>query len=267
MSIYNTIINSSLIQDNIKYYWGYQFNLAENFLVDYLKRNNAFSKGMNVCEIGCAEGGVLAAFVNSGADYALGTDIATARLDAGKQINSLLNINIEFIAHDIINQDIDPRFIEKFDLILLRDVIEHLENPELALAKIKTMLKPGAKLYVTFPPYNSAFGGHQHTLNSLIGKIPFIHNLPTNLFFNLIKNGRALDLAEVKRLNGIKLTPRKMLNCIEKCAYKIVKEEYFLIRPVYKMKFGLPSLKLTPLRHLPFVKSILSMEAGYILEK
>jgi SAM-dependent methyltransferase len=184
-----------------------------------------------------------------------------------KQINSLVNINIEFMAHNIITEAIDSKFIDKFDLILLRDVIEHLDNPEIALSKIKTMLKPGGKLYVTFPPYHSAFGGHQHTLMNFVGKIPYIHNLPRNIFFSLIKNGRFPDIEEVKRLNDIKLTPQKMLQYIQNTDYKIIKEEYFLVRPVYKMKFGLPSIKLTLLRHFPLVKSILSMEAGYILEK
>ena len=38
-----------------------------------------------------------------------------------------------------------------FDLVLLRDVIEHLEETELSLRHVMDFMKPGGWLYVVFP--------------------------------------------------------------------------------------------------------------------
>lgn len=267
MNYYDKLSKSQRISDNDKYYWGYQYNLANSFIVDYLKANKSFAPGMSVCEIGCAEGGVLAAFVEQGAVSALGTDIAVARLEIGKNINREIGIEFELSSHNILSDDIDPTLIGKYDLILLRDVIEHLSKPLDALKAIYRLLKPGGRLYVTFPPYYSAFGGHQHTLASAIGKVPFLHWLPKTIFYNIIKNGRQVDVVEVMDLKDIRLTPSKFLNFAKEAKFKTIKQDYYFIRPVYKMKFGIPALSSNLFRFIPLVKEVLSMEAGYILEK
>ena len=243
------------------------YNLAHDFIVPILKEKNVFSPGMSVCEIGCAEGGVLAAFVEDGAKDALGTDIATDRLETGKAINKEIGISFEFSEHNILSDNIDSRYISKYDLVILRDVLEHLEDTKSALSAIKRILKPGGRLYVTFPPYYSPYGGHQHTLVSTIGKLPFLHFLPTKIFYKLIKNGRKADVAEVMRLKQIRLTPRKFYRICKELGLSIIMEQYYFIRPVYKMKFRLPIVSSNAVRFLPFVKSVLSTEAGFVLEK
>ncbi len=267
MNYYDKLSKSKRISDNDKYYWGYQYNLANSFIVDYLKANKSFAPGMSVCEIGCAEGGVLAAFVEQGAVSALGTDIAVARLEIGKNINREIGIEFELSSHNILSDDIDPALVGKYDLILLRDVIEHLSKPLDALKAIYRLLKPGGRLYVTFPPYYSAFGGHQHTLASAIGKVPFLHWLPKNLFYSIIKNGRAIDVQEVMELKDYRMTPAKFKKHALSANYKIVEQDYYFIRPVFKMKFGIPAISSNLFSFIPLVKEVLSMEAGYILEK
>jgi 2-polyprenyl-3-methyl-5-hydroxy-6-metoxy-1,4-benzoquinol methylase len=267
MNYYDKIKDSKNISENDKYYWGYMYNLAKEYIVNYLIENEAFYPGMNVCEIGCAEGGVLAAFIEAGANNALGTDIAENRLEIGRNINREIGIDFELSSHNILFDSINPKYLENYDLVILRDVIEHLADTDKALKAIYKLLKPGGKLYVTFPPYYSAYGGHQHTLANTIGKMPFLHYLPKSVLKALIKSGRELDQAEVMNLKEIVLTPNKFENSAKKCGYLIDKEEFYIIRPVYKMKFGLPAIKSTSIKSIPMVKNILSMEAGYILKK
>ena len=262
---YQKINSSNEVVANTKYYWGYQYNLGKEVIVPYLTSIGAFKPGFKVAEIGSAEGGVLASFVEKGATEALGTDIIDVRLELGKKINEIIGINIEFNNHNIVEEEVPEKWSQKFDLVLLRDVIEHLDNTETALKNIKKIIKPGGFLYVTFPPYYSPFGGHQHTLNNFWGKLPYLHYLPDSIFNKFISSGRKNDIVEVKRLRNIRLTPNKFKNAFQNAGFSVENKDFYLLRPVYKMKFGLPSLKLSGLTFLPIVQNVFSMEASYLL--
>jgi SAM-dependent methyltransferase len=266
MNKYLTIQNHPDIPDNYKYYWGYQFRLGEEVVVPYLSGLNAFCEGFRVMEIGSAEGGVLAALVQAGAKDALATDIAQNRLELGAKISGILELPIEFKYHNIMEDEIPEAWRNSADLVILRDVIEHLDDAGLALANIKKFLKPGGFLWVTFPPYYSPYGGHQHIVMNNWGKLPYIHYLPSKIFHKLVASGRPGDVGEVMRLKNIRLTPAKFMKAASGAGYSIFNSDYYFLRPVFRMKFGLPTVKITALQSLPFVKGFFSLEASYILQ-
>ncbi len=263
--IIKSIENSPEIPDNYLYYWKYQYRLGGESLVPYLTRLGAFTTGCKVAEIGAAEGGVLAAFINSGAAEGLATDISAGRLEMGKKINAAIRPGIDFVQHNIMAEEIPAQWERKFDLVLLRDVIEHLDDTHKALINIKKLLKPDGYLFVTFPPYHSPFGGHQHTIGNFMGKIPYIHLLPDSIFSRIIASGRPDDIEEVARLSKIQLTPEKFMNAAKSTGYEISNADYYLSRPVFKMKFGIPPVQLTRLSGIKFVRKYLSLEAAYLL--
>ncbi len=264
---YNDLIESPDTQSHIKYYLGYQYRFGRNFIVPYLEKAKVFSEGSLIAEIGSAEAGVLAALKLAGAGYALATDINTQRLEYGKEIATKAGIDIDFVEHNILLDDIPKNWIEQFDLVILRDVIEHLDDTSLALERIEKLIKPGGFLYLTFPPYHSPFGGHQHTVANLAGKVPYTHLLPNFLFYPFLYGGRANDQGEVKRLQSIKLTPKKLIKAALQTGYSIFLEDYYILRPVFKEKFGLPSLRLGGFARISFVKNYLCLEASFILQK
>jgi hypothetical protein len=61
--------------DRTKRNFRMQYRLAVHTLIPWLEELQALPDRPAVCEIGCAEGGVLDAFVERGTTYALGTDI------------------------------------------------------------------------------------------------------------------------------------------------------------------------------------------------
>lgn len=254
------------INANERYFWRYQYRLADEMLIPYLKKRGAFSPGNRVAEVGCAEGGVLAAFVKAGGASALGTDISTYRLGTGEKVARSLGIDIALVHHDICNDPLPKEWLGRYDLVLVRDVIEHIEDTALALRQVRELLKPGGFLFVNFPPYASPYGGHQHTLKNFWGKLPYMHLLPEPLFQKMIASGRKADIVEVKRLRNIRLSAKKFAAAAKDAGFSIVKEEYFLIRPVFKMKFGLPEVSLTKISAVPFVKEMFSLEAAYLLQ-
>ncbi|MEJ5287396.1 MAG: hypothetical protein CH6_1787 [Candidatus Kapaibacterium sp.] len=247
------------------YYWKYQYKLSKEYIIPYLKGLGFEPKDKSICEIGSAEGGVLFAFAENGAGYCLATDIVQTRLDAGEKIANEFGLPLEFRYHNIIADEIPNEWQNKFDLILLRDVIEHLEQPEIALKKIKQMLKIGGLLYVTFPPYYSPFGGHQHQVQNFFSKFPYIHWLPKPIFNLLVKNGRPADVQEVLRLKSIRLTIRKFLKLVEEVGLDIIKSEFFFVRPVYKYKFGLNAVRLPSEPSFLLLKEILATEASFVI--
>ena len=266
LDLYQQIKNNNSITDDYKYYWGYQYRLGREVIVPYLSSLSAFTSGDRVMEIGSAEGGVLAAFVENGARDALATDIAKNRLNAGDEISKLLNLPIEFRDHNILTDDVPDEWKNSASLVILRDVIEHLDDTELALTNIRKFLRPGGFLYVTFPPYYSPFGGHQHNLKNFWGKFPYIHFLPDAIFSKAIATGRPADIDEVKRLRSIRMSPKKFTTAANKSGYELFREDYYLLRPVFKMKFGLPAVKISALSFIPLVRNFFSLEASFILK-
>ncbi|HPI19924.1 MAG TPA: class I SAM-dependent methyltransferase [Candidatus Kapabacteria bacterium] len=258
---------TGVVTENTLYYWGYQYRLGKEYIVPYLTRLGVFKKGDSIAEIGSAEGGVLMAFAQQGTNRLLATDIVPYRLHDGEQIAKASNLEIDFVKNDIINEPVPTEWKEKFDLVILRDVIEHIDDTKKCLKNISKLLKKGGSLYVTFPPYTSPFGGHQHTLQNIWGKIPYIHLLPTFIFRKLISSGRAPDINEVMRLRDIRLNHCKLTKAANECNFEVFHKDFFFLRPVYKMKFGLPALRLNAISFLPCVKNFFALEASYILKK
>lgn len=255
------------ITENDRYYFGYQYGLGAQAIVPYLKERGVPFAGKNICEIGCGEGGVLAALADEGAAYSLGIDIRQEAIDRAEKIFQALGIHSEFKIHDVTNQATPPEWKEKFDFVTLRDVIEHLDDTVGSLKHVMDFLKPGGFLYVVFPPYYSPYGGHQHALANFWGKLPFIQYLPDPIFGAMIKSGRKLDIEEVSRLRHIRMTTGKFRKAAKQVGFDIVDEELYFLRPVFKLKFGLPAVKVNILKGLPFVREIFALEAGYLLRK
>src|SRR5688500_4436622 len=258
---------STTLSDAVKYYWGYMYGLSEQFIIPYLESKKVPIAGAAVIEIGCAEGGNLCAMAEVGARELVGTDIAESRLDNARVIADMLGLKITYSSHDVIGQPPFRDWLEHFDLALLRDVIEHLDDAEVALRNIRQVLKPNGVLYVTFPPYYSPYGGHQQTLVNWASRVPFMHLLPERVFERMIASGREADKVEVRRLRRIRMTTTKFRRAAHNAGYSIVDEKLYFIRPVYKMKFGLNPVSADVVRSLPIVRDVVALEAGYLLRK
>ena len=73
------------------------------------------------------------------------------------------------------------------------------------------------------------------------------------------------NIEEVARLKEIRLSADAFLKAAHEAGYEIVREDYYLLRPVFKMKFGLPAIRISALKKLPFVKSLFSLVAAVLL--
>lgn len=251
-----------------QYYFGYQYGLGHEFLVPYLKSKGVQFNGARIAEIGCGEGGVLASFAEEGAVETLGIDIRQSAIDSAAKGFEALGLKAEFAIHDITNQAPPDKWREHFDFVTLRDVIEHLHETEKSLRNVMEFMKPGAWLYIVFPPYYSPYGAHQHLLDNTMGKMPYIHALPDALFTKAYKGARLqIDVDEVSSLREIRLTIDKFRRAAKDAQLEIVSEELYFLRPVFKMKFGLPAIKANFLKAIPGIRELFALEASYLLRK
>lgn len=245
-----------------------QYRLARHTLIPWLQQLGCLNKQSAVCEIGCGEGGVIAAFAEYGVPDAMGTDVVGPLLDqVTRPLLTELGLAVELTTHNVITDSIPDEWKNRFHVVVLRDVIEHLTDQPAAMMAIQRIMKPGGVLLVTFPPYVSAFGGHQQLLQTPLGYIPFVHLLPLRVFEHIIKKGDPVNQDEVRMLAGIRASSNGVQQAAHQAGMQLISERYFGLRPVFKWKYNkpIPTLELTKLKWLAPVRS-LSMEAALVFK-
>ena len=187
---------------NRKQYFDMQVNNAAQFVIPFIEQKITITPGMQVLEIGCGEGGVLKAFVNKGCS-GVGVELDESRLvNAREWLKEDIDSNkIQFISKDIYQVNPSVEFPSLFDIIILKDVIEHIHDQKKLMVWMQQFLKPGGAIYFGFPPWQMPFGGHQQLCtNSLLSKLPYYHLLPTFLYKFILSTAKqpVADLLEIK---------------------------------------------------------------------
>ena len=243
-----------------------QYWYGENFLYDYIIENHV--KKMKVLEIGCAEAGLLKFFTSNGAKCS-GMELSDIRFKNAELLNKENNDGINLFQANICNSETFNDVIkEKFDFIILRDVIEHIPEKELALININNLLKEEGKLFMSFPPRYCAYAGHQQTAPKILAKLPYLHILPNFIYkyyldFIGCKSSKVNYLIKTKET---RISIKKMRNLIYRTGFNIKKESNWIIRPAYSFRFGIPKLK-NPFSRLPILNEIFCNGILFLLQK
>lgn len=246
-------------------------DVTENYVIPFVTQSVDFSKKLHVLEIGSGEGGVLGAFTKRG-DLCVGIELSPARVRKAEELmkEEVEKGQIRFIAKDI--YDIDPdSFTPKFDLIILKDVIEHIHNQEKIMKRLGQFLAPNGVIFFGFPPWQMPFGGHQQVAHSKIGsKLPYYHLLPMPLYKLVLKTfgekkGVIDSLVEIKE-TGISI--ERFERIAKNSGFEIDQKQFYLFNPVYKYKFGLnPRKQMEFIGAIPWVRNFLTTCVYYCVRK
>lgn len=256
---------------NKEVYIKHQRENAENYVIPFIERKLPV-KGLRVMEIGCAEGGVLQAFINAGA-HGTGVELSSARYEMAKELlaEEIAKGQAVLSNKNIYDVDIDKEFPERFDLIVLKDVIEHIHNQDKVLYKLRDFLKPNGHIFFGFPPWQMPFGGHQQIAQSkLLSRLPYYHLLPMPLYKGILKSlgekqQRIDDLVEIKE-TGISI--ERFQRLLKKNHYSISEKEFYLINPIYKYKFNLEAkIQSGFIASIPYVRNYLTTCVYYLVKK
>jgi SAM-dependent methyltransferase len=252
-------------------YFEIQYLNSKHSIIPFLKNHFSPSKDMNVLEIGSAEGGVLKAFSDLGCNC-LGIELNEKRVALA---NNFLKPEIEagkmsFISEDIYN--IDPKILpNKFNLIILKDVIEHIHHQEKFIEKIEQFLTNDGLIFFGFPSWRMPFGGHQQISKSkLLAKMPYYHLLPKSFYKLILKvfgesDDIIADLLEIKETG---ISTKRFEKICKENNYKIVKQIKYLVAPIYEYKFGYKT-KILPkwIASIPFFNDFFTFQSYYIIKK
>lgn len=237
-------------------YFQEQIAVTEKHIMPYIEEIIPITPGMTVAEVGCGEGGNLKPFLDRNCNV-VGIDMAAHKIENAKQFYASHPAvdKAKFIAEDIYK--VTPKEIGEFDLIILRDTIEHIPNQKLFLGKLKEFLSPKGRIFFAFPPWRMPFGGHQQVCdNKFLSLLPYYHLLPSKVYRSVLKSfgeskEKVVSLQEIKD-TGIGIS--KFKRFLEENNYLIEKEDCFLINPNYEIKFNLKVRKLPRVVNIPYIR-------------
>lgn len=228
-------------------YFEYERALWHESLLPRLRELGLSLEGGRVLDIGCGHGGMLQGLAESFAvAEAVGLDrdgemiaVARARGVPGAR----------FLERDLFAFDEAP----PYDAVFLRDVLEHVVEPERAFARALALTGPGGLLFISYAPFYGPFGGHQHNGSGFFSNLPWLQALPEPAFRRLVrvrgnayKGGERL-IEDVESVLRTRLTLGRFAGLLGAPGLRVLQRRRWLVRPDYRLKFGLPPLALPPL--------------------
>jgi SAM-dependent methyltransferase len=255
-------------QDKTRYF-NMQRENAARYVIPFVEEAFRLNPDMTVLEIGCAEGGVLLAFIETGMQ-GVGVELQEYRAGLAR---GFLADQIQSGRADIISNNIyDPVFAEqfkgKFDLIVLKDVIEHIPEQDRVLAQMKQYLRPGGHIFFGFPPWQMPFGGHQQICRSKVGKLPWMHLLPRGAYEWYLRKAGEPDAVVVDLLEchdtGISI--ERFERHLRETGFVVANRRLYLINPIYTYKFNLKPRVLWPLfASIPWIRNFYTTCCYYLV--
>ena len=169
----------NLQNDGVTTYAKWQYEKGENTIKFYVDSpivsdaKDMFS-GKDVLDIGCGACGKTMYYGKMGAKFITGMDIVESYEKEANDIAKELGLSDKFTF--VIGDAAKTSFPDdSFDVVIMNDAMEHVDDPVGVLNEVYRILKKGGRLYVNFPPYHHPTGAH---LSDVIG-IPWVH-----LFFS-----------------------------------------------------------------------------------
>jgi SAM-dependent methyltransferase len=220
-------------------YFDIQVENTRKYVIPFIEQYKAIVHGLRVLEIGCGEAGVLKAFTDKGC-VGVGVELEEGRLVNARQWMAveLSEGKVSFLSKDVYQVNVQQEFKGCFDIVILKDVIEHIHDQPKLVAWMKSFLNPGGVIFFGFPPWQMPFGGHQQVMQSrFLSRLPYFHLLPFGLYEWILKRYKENlpDFAEIKET---RISIERFEKMVNETGYKVVNKTHYLINPIYEYKFG-----------------------------
>jgi SAM-dependent methyltransferase len=240
---------------------------TQKYIIPYINGSCPVLPGMSVLEIGCGAGGNLQPFLELGCSIT-GFDLNGSHIEKARQLlDAENNPNVRLFCNDVFNVD----GLGEFDIILVRDVIEHISDKKRFFNLIKGFMKTDGIIYFGFPAWYMPFGGHQQVCRSkVLSHLPFFHLLPKGLYKAILSRFGESEytINELLDIKKCGITIEQFRRLAQHNGYTTIRETLYFINPHYEVKFKLKPRKLHPLiAGLPFVRNFFTTGCFYILRK
>jgi SAM-dependent methyltransferase len=263
---------------NTEAYLSLLYRNAEKSIIPFIEKHLPKTsgshpwKGIRILELGCGEGGNLKPFAEKGA-ICTGFDLNKEKIIQGNILMKPLvdSGNLELFSDDIFNPELMKKFAGQYDLIILKDVIEHIPNKLEALQKMRSYMKETGLLFIGWPPWAMPFGGHQQICHSkLLKAAPWIHLLPKSIYVGLLKSMKEPKevYEELAEVYDYRVPTRMMKNLVKEASLTQVDRLDYLINPIYEDKFGFKTrTQFGFIKAIPFVNDLLTTSVYLLLKK
>jgi SAM-dependent methyltransferase len=252
---------------NRSQYFKEQGECVQKFVLPYILKysnNKEESAKCRVLEVGCGEGGNILPFLEAGYDCC-GIELSEASYNCAVEFyaDHPRKTKLQLIHNDVYH--VTPQETNgKFDIVFLKDVIEHIPNQERFMNHLKQFLAPNAVVFFAFPPWRMPFGGHQQVSHSKwVSHFPYIHLIPIPILKLFGVSKRDIDFLIDIAKTGISINRFERILRTEK--YSILQRTHWLINPNYEVKFGLKPRKLWRIGQLMHIKDFYTTAMYYLI--
>jgi len=260
---------------NRQQYFDEQRESSEKYVLPYIRQGmesggSAIGKGCRVLEIGCGEGGNLAPFLEAGCEC-WGVELLKESYNNALMFyaENPLKSQLHLVQKNI--YDVTPEELGgTFDVIFLRDVIEHIPAQERFMKHLKRFMLPGGVAFFAFPPWRMPFGGHQQVSRSKwVCRMPYIHVFPRPVYRLLLKilGSSESEISGLLSLSETGISIGRFEKIIRRENYKVVRKTSWLINPNYQVKFGLKPRRLPYIFRIPYVQDFYTTAMYYLLRQ
>jgi 2-polyprenyl-3-methyl-5-hydroxy-6-metoxy-1,4-benzoquinol methylase len=194
----------------------------------------------------------------------VGVDLNPIRIELANQFlkKEVAAGKVEFLCQNIYDESFLMRFKGSFDIIILKDVIEHVPEQEKFVPYLKSFLKPGGQIFFGFPPWYMPFGGHQQVCRrKWAAVLPYYHILPRFIYTAMLKLAGEHEntIKELLEVKDTQITIERFERIVKASGLKILRKQDYLINPIYKYKFGLkPRKQWAPLTWIPYFRDFVT---------
>ena len=243
---------------------------SRDYYLDYLRPHLTLDANTRVLEIGCGDGGNLLPFAEIGCEVT-GLDLSETRIEQARQFFEKAGQKGAFYSRNFIEAEKPSTEAERYDLVLIHDVIEHIE-PDFKsefISHIKPFVKEQGIIFFGFPAWQNPFGGHQQIGRGLASKMLWLHLWPNPLYRGMLRlcgnsQGVIDELMSIKRS---RMPVEKFERIARATGYDIIDRTLWFINPHYKQKFGLkPRLLWRPFASIPWLRNFYTTSAFYLLK-
>ena len=245
-----------------EYYFEYQRSLASGYYIPFLEKNNVNLKDKHILEIGCGNGGFIGAF-GKYSDNCMGFDLKDLEWDKS---------NVAYRRLNIFDENLTDKIDSRFDIIILRDVIEHLDNKQTdkLFKQINLLSNPDTLILITFPPFYSPFGLHQQVLlKSILRFVPYLSLIPKDIIKVLVEGDKdnKEGVEELLSLYESKKTISMLYKLVRRNGYSVLDEKFFHIRPSHEIRYGFKTIKSRLIWNIPILRELLITGTVFLIQK
>jgi SAM-dependent methyltransferase len=252
-------------------YFDQQRKNALASILPFVEPHVDLAPGTRVLEIGCGAGGVLKAFAERGARVT-GVDLHAPSIEYAVErfTAEAAGDDWRFETRDI--YDVDAAGLDgPFELIVMKDTIEHIHDQRRLLARLDEFLAPGGRVFFAFPPWQMPFGGHQQICeHRALMRLPYIHLLPRRAYAALLRRCGESDetIAALLEIKETGISIERFERIAGETGHRIADRRLYLINPMYQYRYGLAAREqVAPLAAMPVLRDFLTTSAYYLLAR